>query len=134
MEKQKREINDFDYVVFVIGSDLMQKELFKNDSNMDIDDIYEKCVELANEYFESEFEQQDKSLYECLQEFCYMKLNQIPIETIAYDLINNGFITAGSFLSKDFPFIKLSINTISQILQDNGFEDASKYLDCKYEL
>lgn len=56
------------YMIFVLGYDLLQKELASyNDCPCDL--AYEICCDIYNEFLDSEEAEQDKSEYECLQEW-----------------------------------------------------------------
>lgn len=61
--------NDNDsYMIFVLGYDLLQKKLtLLDDCPCDI--AYETCIDIYNEFLESEENQQEKSEYECLQDW-----------------------------------------------------------------
>ena len=56
------------YMLFVLGYDLLQKELTScEDCPCDL--AYEICCDIYNEFLESEEVEQDKGEYECLQDW-----------------------------------------------------------------
>jgi hypothetical protein len=60
--------NGADYMIFVLGYDLLQKELTSyNGCSCDL--AYEVCCDIYNEFLESEEAEQDKNEYECLQDW-----------------------------------------------------------------
>lgn len=60
--------NGTDYMIFVLGYDLLQKELTSYD-DCSCDLAYETCCDIYNEFLNSEEAEQDKSEYECLQDW-----------------------------------------------------------------
>ena len=60
--------NETAYMIFVLGYDLLQKELTSYD-DCPCDLAYEICCDIYDEFLDSEEAEQDKSEYECLQEW-----------------------------------------------------------------
>lgn len=61
------EIDNYsDYVVFILGRDLLNDILL---SNLENDLAYEICIGVARDFKVSEFDVSTKSLYSCLQEY-----------------------------------------------------------------
>ena len=56
------------YMIFVLGYDLLQKKLTSMD-DCPCDVAYETCIDIYNKFLDSEEIQQDKSEYECLQDW-----------------------------------------------------------------
>ena len=65
-----RDMQDtFEYIVFVLGYDLLQEHFSKSDEP-ECDLVYDKCTEIAGEFMESEqCKDYSKSLYDCLRDF-----------------------------------------------------------------
>lgn len=57
-----------DYMVFVLGYDLLQKELTALEDHP-CDVAYKVCCDIYNEFLESEESEQAKSEYSCLQDW-----------------------------------------------------------------
>lgn len=55
-------------MIFVLGYDLLQKEL-KSYDDCTCDLAYEICCDVYNDFLESEEAEQNKSEYECLQDW-----------------------------------------------------------------
>lgn len=47
---------------------------------------------------------------------------------------SNGRPLSITHITKQAKLSRQTVDEISQLLQDNGFEDASKFLDCVYDL
>ncbi len=60
--------NGMAYMIFVLGYDLLQEKLTSLD-DCPCDIAYETCIDIYNEFLDSEENQQDKSEYECLQDW-----------------------------------------------------------------
>lgn len=56
------------YMIFVLGYDLLQKELTSYD-DCSCDLAYEICCDIYDEFLDSEEAKQDKGEYECLQDW-----------------------------------------------------------------
>lgn len=72
-------LEDINYATFVLGYDLLQNELIDS-VNRTSDTAYEKCLKIATEFVDSDYNDTTKGLYTCLQEF---------IEDKQYDDLNN---------------------------------------------
>lgn len=68
---------EFDYAVFVLGYDLLQKDFAESDKP-ECDIVHGKCVSIAKKFYDAEFSinntfvkycEQNKSLYDCLVDF-----------------------------------------------------------------
>lgn len=68
VEQKKVEQKHIGYMLFVLGYDLLQEKLTSFD-DCPCDWAYEVCVDVYNEFLESEESEQDKSEYECLQDW-----------------------------------------------------------------
>lgn len=68
IEQKKAEQKNTSYMIFVLGYDLLQKELTSYD-DCPCDLAYEICCDIYNEFLDSEEVEQDKSEYECLQDW-----------------------------------------------------------------
>ncbi len=60
--------NEKNYIIFVLGFDLLNEEL-SNHEDSECDIAYEKCKKIAEDFLESEFNVNTKSLYDCLADY-----------------------------------------------------------------
>lgn len=60
--------NEIDYIAFVLAYDLMHED-FDNSDCPECDTVYEKCLEIAKDFYKSEFNNPDCDLYSCLQKY-----------------------------------------------------------------
>ena len=72
------------YMIFVLGFDLLQKELTAT-KDCPCDWAYRVCTDIYNEFVKSEEFKQDKSEYSCMQD--WIENNQGAID----NFINGGF-------------------------------------------
>lgn len=56
------------YEIFILGYDLLNKTLSNSVSN-ECDNVFEKCNNIAKDFEESEFNSNNKGLYECLKDY-----------------------------------------------------------------
>lgn len=56
---------EIDYIIFVLGYDLLNKEL-SNSSNPECDTVYDKCKQIAEDFLKSDYNLTTESLYEAL--------------------------------------------------------------------
>ena len=56
--------NDFEYIIFVLGRDLLRDYLPKEN-----DLAYEICQRVATDFQASEYDTSTKGLYECLEDY-----------------------------------------------------------------
>lgn len=68
------------YLIFVLGYDILQSQLNHYDIPCDI--AFEYCTNLYSTYSDSSECQQDKSEYECLQDYVDNHMHEIEIEII----------------------------------------------------
>lgn len=66
--KTKIKYDNTAYMIFVLGYDLLQEKLTSYD-DCPCDWAYNVCIDIYNEFLESEENQQEKSEYECLQDW-----------------------------------------------------------------
>ena len=59
---------EIDYIAFVLAYDLMHED-FENGDYPECDNVYEKCLEIAKDFYKSEFNNPDCDLYSCLQKY-----------------------------------------------------------------
>lgn len=76
--KFTRVVSDEDNYYFVVMAiyDIIshnEKYTYGVLKNMGIDDIYNKCKKLANEYYQSGYDTNTKSLLQCIEEFIKYK-------------------------------------------------------------
>lgn len=62
----KYDSDTFYYIVYIFGADLLKDKLEYNDG---IDICFEDCKKLAIEFINSEYDNKNKGLYTCLEEF-----------------------------------------------------------------
>lgn len=74
-----KKIGELYYVTFILGYDLLQNELIESE-NRETDKAFDKCMKIAKEFIDSEYNTPTKGLYSCVQEF---------IEDKQYDDLNN---------------------------------------------
>ena len=60
-------MDNFNYVVFMLGYDLIHDGLVHDDFKTD--EAFDKCRELARQFMSSDFNRNTKGLYECVQDF-----------------------------------------------------------------
>lgn len=69
IENYKNAIKEYNYLVFVLGYDLLQKYITKQDEQA-CDVAYEFCNDVVNEFLKSDnYRYQDKDTYSCLEEW-----------------------------------------------------------------
>lgn len=56
-----------EYVLFVIGADLANKQLYNEYDFTDV--VFEKCKRLAVKFEKSDYNKLNKDLYGCIEEF-----------------------------------------------------------------
>ena len=59
---------DKDYIVFILGYDLLQKQ-FLNSKEPECDLVYDKCNKIADDFLISEYNRNTKSLYGCIVDY-----------------------------------------------------------------
>lgn len=74
IDKERKVISDEDNYYFVVMAiyDIIshnEKYTYGVLRNMGIDDIYDECKRLANEYYQSGYDTNTKSLLQCVEEF-----------------------------------------------------------------
>ena len=69
-------MEDKNYIIFILGYDLLNKELKKSD-RPECDLAYKQCEELATEFINSKYNINTKGLYECLEDFIDSKMEEI---------------------------------------------------------
>lgn len=63
-----KKINEREYVAFILGYDLLHDE-FANSSEPETDLVFEKCLEIADDFLKSEFNDEHFGLYTCVVEY-----------------------------------------------------------------
>lgn len=66
---------DVSYIAFVLGYDFLHDIL--DDSMMATDEAYDYCVELAEEFLKSEYDDDCEPVYECIENFANDKMPDI---------------------------------------------------------
>lgn len=56
------------YIIFVLGYDLLQN-YFSNFIEPECDLVYERCSKIADDFLESKYNSDDKSLYDCIADY-----------------------------------------------------------------
>jgi hypothetical protein len=81
--------NNDAYMIFVLGYDLLQEELTSFDG-CPCDLAYEACIDIYNEFLASKESNQNKSEYECLQDWINTHQEKIDyIIKLNFNLIKN---------------------------------------------
>lgn len=60
--------NEKEYIIFILGYDLLN-DILLDTSGLECDTAYEKCTKIADDFLESEFNNFNKSLYDCLIDY-----------------------------------------------------------------
>lgn len=66
-ENKIEELNYENFNIFVLGYDLLQKHL--NNLNLDVDTSFNVCCKVYDLFLKSDYNDEDKSEYECLKDF-----------------------------------------------------------------
>lgn len=61
-----------DYIMFVLGYDLLQNH-FSNSIESECDLVYEKCSKIADDFLSSEYNSNNKGLYDCITDYIKSK-------------------------------------------------------------
>ena len=75
-----KKLNDWNYLIFVLGYDILQSILNIYDIPCDV--AFEYCANLHSTYIGSPESEQDKSDYECLQDYVNNHMHEIETEII----------------------------------------------------
>lgn len=75
-----KKLNDWSYLIFVLGYDILQSMLNLYDIPCDV--AFEYCTNLHSTYISSPESEQDKSDYECLQDYVNNHMHEIESEII----------------------------------------------------
>ena len=74
--KEDTSIDYKNYIIFILGYDLINKELKESDQP-ECDLAFKQCKTLMEEFINSKYDKDTKSLYECLEDFIEEKLKNI---------------------------------------------------------
>lgn len=61
-----------DYIIFILGYDLLQ-DYFLDSKETECDLIYEKCSKIADDFLSSEYNSNNKNLYDCIADYIKSK-------------------------------------------------------------
>lgn len=64
------------YITFVLGYELVG-EICKQQANMHYDEIYEYCRRLAEQFYGSQYDDEDYPIRDCLENFVNANIKQI---------------------------------------------------------
>lgn len=67
-KKEDTSIDYKNYIIFILGYDLINKELKESDQP-ECDLAFKQCKTLMEEFINSKYDRDTKSLYECLEDF-----------------------------------------------------------------
>ena len=57
------------YMIFVLGYDIMH-DYFADSKERECDIVFAKCEKIYDDFLESDYNDTNKSEYECLEEYC----------------------------------------------------------------
>lgn len=60
--------NEKEYIIFILGYDLLNEEL-SNNSDPECDIAYDKCNKIADDFINSEYNNEFKGMYDCLVDY-----------------------------------------------------------------
>ena len=60
--------DELTYTAFILGYDLLH-DAFANSGEPETDIVYERCLEIAKDFMNSEYNRSDRGLYTCLTDY-----------------------------------------------------------------
>ena len=114
--KTLKKLNDWSYLIFVLGYDILQSMLNMYDIPCDV--AFEYCTNLHSTYISSPESEQDKSDYECLQDYVNNHMHEIESEITKLAKKYCGYDEISSPIS-----IEATAQSIYDRLQYCGFDD-----------
>ena len=113
-----KKLNDWSYLIFVLGYDILQSILNMYDIPCDVS--FEYCTNLHSTYISSPESEQDKSDYECLQDYVNNHMHEIESEIIELAKKYSGYDDTPSPIS-----IEATAKSIYDRLQYCGYDDVA---------
>ena len=82
---------EIDYIAFVLAYDLMHDD-FAESEHGECDLVYEKCLEIAKDFYKSEFNNPNRDLYSCLEEYVnYLRRRKAEKEYMEWCMKMNAY-------------------------------------------
>ena len=76
MEDREVKQENIAYITFVLGYELVG-EICKQQANMHYDEIYEYCRGLAEQFYGSQYDDEDSPIRDCLEKFVNENMRRI---------------------------------------------------------
>jgi hypothetical protein len=64
----RKSVKEIEYVTFILGYDLLHTA-FENSGNPETDVVFNRCLDIANDFYKSEYNVAYKDLYTCVTEY-----------------------------------------------------------------
>lgn len=64
----RKKISEIEYVTFILGYDLLHTA-FENSGKSETDIVFERCLNIATDFYKSEYNVAYKDLYSCVVEY-----------------------------------------------------------------